>query len=110
MEVFDAKCIRVIYHRDSEFRVQEIMAHLFESFMNEFGRAMSIAVLGNEEEYTNKLNEFKLENEYGQKCDNEPVLHSRNKYVKTFDTPRSYVDESKCLRRIYLTIYVNMVL
>ena len=67
VEVFDKKFVRVIYHKDHEFMVQEVLANLYLHMQTVFGDEVPRSVLGEEQKYEERRQQFVEENEYGRK-------------------------------------------
>ena len=68
VETFDHRFIRLIYHKDKEFVVQDVLAYLFANVAEDFGRGVAIKLMGPAEPYEEALQQFLADNEYGKKC------------------------------------------
>ena len=89
VETFDHRFIRMIYHKDKEFVVQDVIAYLFANVAEEFGRRVAIKLMGPAEPFEQALQEFLADNEYGKKCgemiEREPQpkqQHGKNKNTR----------------------------
>ena len=67
-ELFDHKCVRVIYHKNNEHAVQEIVAHLFSTISDLCGAVTAEQLLGDEQKYIDKKAYFRAESTYNRTC------------------------------------------
>ena len=92
VEVFDTKCLRVIYNKTKEFVVQELLANFYVHMQTVFGNEVANKVLGDKNGYEEKRRQFLADTEYGQQCgdmiNSEKVVDHGDSYVQKARGPK----------------------
>ena len=68
VEYIDKEKVRIIYHKDNEYNVCNMLTHLFPAIEKQFGESIAIELLGNKENQMEQIKTKCLEHSYANIC------------------------------------------
>ena len=86
-ETYPNNSVRLIYHKDFESRVQEVMVNLYSEVCREFSKGIAERLLGPADKHLQKLAEFNKRSQINQSCA-KAIESSRIKETKVIKMER----------------------